>query len=1013
MFKRLLNLLPVLPRLMALVLGMTLSVLCQSAASGLVEADTLMLDRAVLSSMAGVRPVALPHRLEAEDFPAKGGRVRYRLEFALQTLGYEPLGIFIPKLSLSGQLSLNGVIVGACGLGALENLRCLHQPQLFVPPPSLWRLGPNTVEFEIFANDRQMNGLSTVRIGPAYALYEGPYLQAWVWQVELLRAMSWIAACLGSLALLVGWILRSEKIYLWFGLCGVVNALSNLNVLISTPLVDFELFSWFVFSARMITAPLCLGSLLAFFKRLTPGIEQALLWCAVLIPLIIGLGGSGRTLVVILYVPMLVALLMVLLAMIRWSWRSRRAAEIAVSGLTLGVMGTSILDWLRLRGQSAFEGVYGITYVFTGFMLMFGLMLMVRLASSLIAERKLSVRLGLVTRAAQAGFWEWDLATGQITWNPAMLSLFGFDPSLASTGLEAWTAWQARVHPEDLAKVESVALAAIQQQQPLSLDYRIVRPDGEVRWVETRADILRNPLGEATSLSSISLDVTVRKQAEIELDRYRGELEERVRHRTAELQEAMRQVAAKEHEMRHILENLPIPISVVDINAGGTFTFLNHAFASSFCYALEEMPSLPEWLKASVVDDDGRSGVTGLLQRAQQGADVGEPLSLSQECKILCKDQSERHVLLKDLLLEGRHIMSWIDLTELRQVEAELKTVRGRLERTAFELTENIPIGTFRMVLSAGASTGRMSFLSSRFLELLGLERDGLAEDPMETLRFLHSDDVPKWKGLYAQAFAQRQPFIAEGRVVDGGTLRWVSAESVVRNLPDGSTAWEGILADVSAQKEAKALVQAAHGQLMVVEREQARQAERQHLLQEMHDGFGSQLATARLLMGQGQMTQGECTQLLGECLDDLRLLADTLSTTESTLDKALANYRYRCQNRLAQVPVRIDWHVGLAGLSPLSERIILQIMRILQEALGNALRHAQAGQIGIDVRCRSDGGLALAVTDDGIGLPETITYGRGLAHMESRAHSIGARLELIRLTPGTRIALTLPLKSG
>lgn len=99
--------------------------------------------------------------------------MRYRLQFNLPASAGpedEPLGIYVPKMSLSGRVALNGEFIGACEVGALSEARCLHRPYLFVPPLSHWRNGPNTLEFEIFATSRQMNGLSAISIGPAHLL---------------------------------------------------------------------------------------------------------------------------------------------------------------------------------------------------------------------------------------------------------------------------------------------------------------------------------------------------------------------------------------------------------------------------------------------------------------------------------------------------------------------------------------------------------------------------------------------------------------------------------------------------------------------------------------------------------------------------------------------------------------------------------------------------------------------------------------------------------------------------
>ena len=645
-----------------------------------VPADGPIFDRATLSSLAGEKPVTLPHVLASEDFPPAGGRVRYRLEVPLDNPPSGPLGIYVSKLSLAGRLSLNGIDVGACGLGALKNLRCLHQPQLFVPPASLWHAGVNSLEFEIFANDRQMNGLSPVRVGPAQALYEGPYLRKWLWQVELLQGMSWLAACLGGLALVVAWLLRPEKLYLWFGLCAIANALSNLNILVTTPLVGFELFSWFVFSIRMITTPLGLGMLLAYFERSTPAIDRLLMACVVVMPILTWLSGSSRWVVTVLYVPMLMAMLALTVAMVRWTWRSRRPAQIAVTGLTLGLMAISILDWLRLSGRSTFEGVYGITYTFTGFMLVFGFLLVARLVSSLLAERKLSAILGLASRAAQAGFWDWNLATDTVTWSRDMMTLFGFEPIATHENFDTWAAWRATVHPDDLAEAERASLAAAREQRPLSLDYRIVRPDGEIRWIETRADIQRDEAGRPRSLAGISIDVTGRNLAERELATYRDQLEAMVADRTAELRAATRQLADKERNLRQILENLPIPITVASLADGAPFTFINSTFTATYGLAGDDLPTLHHWIDTALPDAGDRERVRAALVKALHDTGAGELRMTPLECKILRRDHAERHALVNALVSDGIVILSWIDITPLKQAELALIEARQRAE---------------------------------------------------------------------------------------------------------------------------------------------------------------------------------------------------------------------------------------------------------------------------------------------------------------------------------------------
>ena len=497
---------------LGLILALSVSVTIASANESPTGIQTYV--QATLLGLSGERVVTLPHRLETDDFPPGGGQVRYRMKVDLPSRPREPLGIYVRKLSLSGRVILNGESIGACGLGDLKNLRCLHQPQLFVPPVSLWQAGLNTLEFEIYANDRQMNGLSSVQVGSAQALGEGPYLRQWLWQVELLRALTWIVVSLGGLAWAISGIIREEKLYQWFGLCALFNALGNLNILVTSPPVDFEWFSWFVFSSRMVTAPLFLLMLLAFFDRAGAMATRSLLLYAFLMPLVTWVSGNNRWVVAIMYLPGMLAALVLLTFMIRWTWRSRQGLHIAITGVTGVLLLISVLDWLRLSGRSDFEGVYWATYVLTGAFLVFGIMLMSRLASALIAERRLSALLRLASRSAKAGFWDWNLATHQVQWSDEMMELFGVDAKIAPKPLDTWSIWRSRLHSEDLPTAERQAADAARNRTPLALDYRILLPNGETRWIETRADIHPEAAGQPAILTGISLDVTQRRQAE-------------------------------------------------------------------------------------------------------------------------------------------------------------------------------------------------------------------------------------------------------------------------------------------------------------------------------------------------------------------------------------------------------------------------------------------------------------------------------------------------------------------
>lgn len=290
-----------------------------------------ILSQASLLSQRGEHPVQLPHVLQPEDMPLAGGRVHYRLVLDLPDSAAGALGIYVPKLSLSGQVSLNGQWVGACGLAALEDLRCLHQPHLFVPPLGPWQSGTNVIEFEIYANQRQMNGLSPVWIGSAQALDLGPYLHQRLWQVELLRGLTWVVLCLGGWPWWWPGSSPGERMYLWFGLCSIANALSNLNILVTTPWSGSSCSSWYVFTIRLVSAPCFFLMLLAFFDRARGWSQRLLLAYVLIMPLVTWVSGNNRWVVLALYLPVVVGGLVLVVAMIRWTWRSRQGLHVVVT----------------------------------------------------------------------------------------------------------------------------------------------------------------------------------------------------------------------------------------------------------------------------------------------------------------------------------------------------------------------------------------------------------------------------------------------------------------------------------------------------------------------------------------------------------------------------------------------------------------------------------------------------------------------------------------------------------
>ena len=341
----------------------------------------------------------------------------------------------------------------------------------------------------------------------------------------------------------------------------------------------------------------------------------------------------------------------------------------------------------------------------------------------------------------------------------------------------------------------------------------------------------------------------------------------------------------------------------------------------------------------------------------------------------------------------------------------ELRVAQDRIsemERTLLKLTENIPVGTYVLETNAD-SVPRFTFVSDRWLRMLNLDRESVLNDPTQGFKCVHPDDFEEFMALNQRVFANVEPFKWIGRILVNDEVRWLSVESVPRKLSQGGAAWEGVMIDITDMKESEFALKLAYERLTASEVARSTLEERERLLQDMHDGFGSQLSSARIMAEQGTLDQPQLKELLQECMSDLYLVVDTFGGNSKTLAVALGDFRFRTDRRTMGLALKIHWNQRLEQSPGITDRKILQLLRILQEAISNALKHAHASNIWVNVLYLPDQNLLrLSVTDDGVGIPQKPQQGRGLNNMQQRAREIGAGLYISDQTPGTQVVCEL-----
>ncbi|HEY7803514.1 MAG TPA: ATP-binding protein, partial [Orrella sp.] len=326
---------------------------------------------------------------------------------------------------------------------------------------------------------------------------------------------------------------------------------------------------------------------------------------------------------------------------------------------------------------------------------------------------------------------------------------------------------------------------------------------------------------------------------------------------------------------------------------------------------------------------------------------------------------------------------SFIDVSQQRRAEAELRDVRHQIERTAYELTENLPVGTYTMVQPPDGGLAQFRFMSTRFLALTGLTREEAYGDPLKGFACVHPDDHDRWLELNAKAFSNRESFWGETRVVVNGQTRWITAESKPRPLDDGSTVWEGVLIDITERKLAEEALARAKARA-----EQLERLKSDFLTQMSHEirtPLTSILGLADLMVDEPladpqrekvQQIRSAGRLLLGivnDILDLSKIEAGQLITEEQP---------FNLQDILSQID---SWQeawakpgVALCVEAPTEPVPTLigdrrRIEQVLGNLVGNAMKFTEAGEVKVsaDVSNRGDNTLVLrlAVTDTGCGI--------------------------------------------
>ncbi|WP_085693864.1 MULTISPECIES: PAS domain S-box protein [unclassified Pseudomonas] len=402
-----------------------------------------------------------------------------------------------------------------------------------------------------------------------------------------------------------------------------------------------------------------------------------------------------------------------------------------------------------------------------------------------------------------------------------------------------------------------------------------------------------------------------------------------------------------------------------------------------------------------------------------------EPLSFESLCvradgSVLPADVSLSFLRFRD----SEYLVVYLtDVTERRRALAALQESEARLKGIA----ANVPGLVFR--LERAPVTGQIDFayISEGSETLVGYAPAAIAHRDMGLRSLVHPDDRASYHQTQDRALDTDSDWSWQGRILTRqGEQRWAEIKAITRRLEDGAYVWDGIVWDISESKRIELELAASREQLreLSAHLESVREEEKARIAREVHDELGQMLTVLKLETSMCELAYAQLDPGLHERLNSMkRLIAQLFQLVRDVatalrppiLDAGIASaieWQARRFEARTQIPCLVQVPDNLPALS---DAKAVGLFRILQEALTNVMRHAQAHTVEVTLALEGDE-LCLTVSDDGVGF--VAAAGRptsfGLVGMRERVLIMGGSLQLdSEPGEGTSLVVRVPVNEA
>ena len=396
--------------------------------------------------------------------------------------------------------------------------------------------------------------------------------------------------------------------------------------------------------------------------------------------------------------------------------------------------------------------------------------------------KEVTQRLKLAADSAGIGIWDYNLSEQQLIWDDRMYALYGLPATSTKTPYDTW---EHNVHPDDRDRAAAELQAAIQGKQDFHTEFRVLWPDGQVRFIEAHAMVLRNAEGIVQRMIGVNWDITDRKQAELALRQLNEELEQRIHERTKAL-------ARSERDLRTIFNNVYDAIYIHDLN--GKILDVNDRTLELHGATREQL------MGASVSELSGLGAPVGDIAEIFQQAQAGQSLEFEWVGRRLNDGSSfDVEVSLRRVILEEQSVIiaGARDITDRKQADIAIRDSEARF-RAAFE---QAAVGIVQADLD-----GRLVQINQKFCDILGYDSD-------EDLYLKHFSEITYSDDLAADQFqvnrllaGKASNFVIEKRYYrQDGTVVWANLSvSLVRTIDGDPSSFIAVIQDITDRKWAE-----------------------------------------------------------------------------------------------------------------------------------------------------------------------------------------------------------------